>query len=156
LNIELKNKLKNVNLLVPEKLLQLLVEYGNNNYPNEIGGFLIGYYSNDLNTLHITDSLLPQKFNSLSRLFERSTFGIRNILLNLFNTKKQFYVGEWHTHPNGTTQFSNTDLNAMTEIQNHKTVHIKNPILLIISINKDKKADFTFYLYNNGELLRYE
>ena len=156
MNIELINGHKNVKLVVSERLLELLKEYGNKHYPNEIGGFLIGYYSNDLKTLYITDSILPQKYKSLSNLFERSTFGISNTLLNLFKIKRQYYIGEWHTHPNGTTQFSNTDLNAMTEIHDCKTVQIENPILLIISINVSKKVDYTFYLFNNGELIRYE
>ena len=69
---------------------------------------------------------------------------------------KHYYVGEWHTHPNGSTKYSSTDLNAMIKIAKDDNVVIENPILLILSINKDKSYKFSFYLYASEKLIEYD
>ena len=50
--------------------------------------------------------------------------------------------------------YSKTDLQAMIQIANHNTVNIENPILLIISIGKNKIKDFSIYLYDKKGLYR--
>ena len=154
--MKLVNKNKNVDLIIQKELLTQLGEYGLKHYPNEFGGFLIGNYSDNLDKLYITGSLLPKKYKEVPYLFERSIEGVINIFKKLFIEKKQYYVGEWHTHPNGSTIYSQTDLNTMIEIEKCDTVKIKNPILLIISINTNSKIDHVFYLYNDKKLTKYE
>ena len=51
--------------------------------------------------------------------------------------------------------YSLIDLNAMQSIAESETVRIKNPILLIVSINNQKLKNYTFYLYDNNKLLEY-
>jgi len=150
------NKHKNVELIISEKLLDHLEEYGVKHYPNEFGGFLMGYYSNNLKQLYISDYILPKKYNSTPCLFERSIYEIKEIFEKIFDRKKQYYVGEWHTHTNGSSMYSKTDLQAMIQIANHNTVNIENPILLILSIGKNKIKDFSIYLYDKKGLYRYE
>ena len=154
--MKLINKHKNVELIISEKLLAHLGEYGVKHYPNESGGFLIGCYSNNLKQLHISDYILPKRYNSIPCLFERSIDGIKEIFEKIFDRKKQYYVGEWHTHPNGSSMYSQTDLQAMIQIANHDTVNIENPILLIVSIDKNKFKDFSIYLYDKKGLYKYE
>lgn len=133
-----------------------MVKKGKEFYSNEIGGFLIGYYSSDLKTLQINDFIIPKKYESSSHLFERSIEGVFNIFKEIFKSKKQYYIGEWHTHPNGISMYSNTDLNAMKEIAGDENVIIENPILLILSINKKRNYEYSFYLYVNGKLIKYD
>jgi len=59
-----------------DELLNSLVETGKSHYPNEFGGFLVGYYSDDKRHLHITDTILPKSFKASKYNFERSTKGI--------------------------------------------------------------------------------
>ncbi len=99
---------------------------------------------------------MPKKYNGFPHLFERSTDGIIEILEDAFNTKGLYYIGEWHTHPNGAVMFSKTDLEAMIEIAECKTVKIKDPILLILSVNQNKLLDYAFYFYNKKKLFLYE
>ena len=118
---------------------------------------LIGHYIDVFKTLVITDTLLPKFFDGSPTLFKRSLKGLYQSLEKFYNKEpKKYYVGEWHTHPNGSTMYSQTDLNAMMEIESCETVNIKNPILLILSINKTKMRDYTFYLFENKKLLKYE
>lgn len=154
--LKIVKKYKNLSLTFEKELLLKLSDHGIENYPNEFGGFLIGSYSKDMKTLFINATLLPKKYNGFPTLFERSTEGIIIELEVAFNSKGIFYIGEWHTHPSGSSLFSKTDLNSMIEIAECETVKIKNPILLIISINHDKLLDYTFYFYNNQNLFPYE
>jgi len=153
--LKLINKYKNLELIISDELLQKLGEIGIKQYPKEFGGFLIGYYSDNLKTLTIINYLLPKKYRSLSFIFERSIEGIKEVFDNLFKAKRHYYVGEWHTHPNGSTMYSQTDLKAMTEIEKCETVKINNPVLLILSIDRENIIDTGFYLYNNKKLIPY-
>jgi len=154
--MNLINQYKNVKLTIENSLLEKLEKLGINSYPNECGGFLVGYYSQDYKMLYITDFILPKKQNGSALLFERSIDGVKDIFYNLFSSKKHFYIGEWHTHPNGSSMYSHTDLNAMIKIANYSTVNITNPILLILSIDKSKMKDFSIYIYDKKGLYKYE
>lgn len=153
--MKLYNKHKQVNLIVEDSLLKNLMKEAIKNYPNECGGFLIGYYSKDNLTLYLTDTIMPIKDKKSKFLFERSIEGVGNKLIDIFKIKKEYYIGEWHTHPNSSTMYSETDLNAMIKIAEHNTVNIKNPILLILSSDNKKLKDFTFYIYDNKKLYNY-
>ena len=153
--MKLLNKSKNVELIITEKLLTQLGSYGVKSYPNEFGGFLIGYYSDDFKKLYISDSILPKKYKGIPCFFERSTDGIREFFENLFVKQNIYYVGEWHTHPNASTMYSQADLQTMMYIANCETVMIKNPVLLIISVNNNRILDSTFYIYDDERLSIY-
>lgn len=151
--MKLINTYKNANIIISEELLEKLSKYGIEQFPNEFGGFLMGHYSSDYKSLTITDTILPKKYKGTPCLFQRSIHGIDDLFDEYYNKEpKQYYVGEWHTHPNGPTQYSQTDLCAMITIANCETVHITNPILLILSVNKLKMNSFQFYLYNDKKL----
>ncbi|MEM7179308.1 MAG: Mov34/MPN/PAD-1 family protein [Spirochaetota bacterium] len=150
------NRHKNVELIIAEELLVGLERYGLAQYPNEFGGFLLGYYSEDFTQLYVIDAILPKKYKGIPSLFERSIEGMEEIFRDLFERKKLQYVGEWHSHIDGTSMYSQTDLQAMTEIANHDTVYIENPILLIMSIGEKGRKDFSIYLYDNSNLYKYE
>ncbi|MEO2128199.1 MAG: Mov34/MPN/PAD-1 family protein [Christiangramia sp.] len=154
--MKLYNKHKQVELVIDQKLLDKIGKRGIENFPNEFGGFLIGKYSDDYKTLFITDYILPKISKGSRYIFERSSKGIKSILSELFRVKKEFYVGEWHTHPNGSTGYSNTDLNAMINIAGTSSVKIKNPVLLILSVSDKKLNQASFYIYDNKKLSPYE
>ncbi len=138
-----------------EELLKSLVEEGKRHYPNEFGGFLIGYYSDDNKHLHITDTILPQNFKASKYSFERSTKGIERKLRNYYKENPQkIYVGEWHTHPDNSPVPSSIDLSAMNDIINNQGANI-NPVLLIIGYSKTQ-VDFGFYVLFGDKLYKYE
>jgi len=154
--MELKNKHKNVKLIIEDELLNDLETLGINSYPNECGGFLVGYYSNNHMSLHITEYILPNKQKASPFFFERSSEGLKQIFYQLFSSKKHYYIGEWHTHPNGSSMYSHTDLNAMRKIASSANINIENPILLILSIINNSPREFSAYIYDSKELFKYE
>lgn len=150
-----KNKEIGLIINVEDALLSNIINIGVKHYPNEFGGFLIGYYSSNQTHLNITDTILPNKYKATPYLFERDTIGIEDILKKYYNENPQkYYVGEWHTHPNNSL-IPSTDIKAINTITNHKEVSIKNPVMLIIGYNKTK-IELGFYVQFKNKLYRYE
>ncbi len=154
--MKLIKKHNDLDLYVEESLIERIGAIALKHFPNEFGGFLVGKYSTDFKSVEITDVILPKKYKSTPTQFQRSIDGLERVFEKLFKEKQEYYIGEWHTHPNGSSNYSTTDLNAMIEIANCETVQIKNPILLILSLNKSDVKDFTFYYYDNKKLISYE
>lgn len=122
-------------------------------YPNENGGMLAGRYSADRHTVYIESVIVPMEKVMGRTTFMRNTKGLEKVWEEL--TKEGLrYVGEWHSHPNGSTQYSGTDLMAMVDIE--KEVAIENPILLIVDARSDGLSAHTFYCYKNNKLLEYK
>lgn len=141
---------------INDDLLDCLVEKGKKYYPDEFGGFLIGYYSEDGTHLHITDFILPQNFTTSKYNFERSSKGIESQLIDYYKEiPKKFYVGEWHTHPDNSVNPSTTDILAMKSIVSDKNTNLINPILLIIGYSRIN-VDFGFYVWFENKIYRYE
>jgi len=152
----LKIKKIGLSLEVGNELLINLFEKGKNYYPDEYGGFLVGYYSDDKKHLYITDLIFPKSFKASENSFERSTKGVMRKLRNYYKeTPKKFYVGEWHTHPDNNSIFSLKDFSAMKEIINSPNSCLPNPVLLIIGYSKTK-VDFGFYVCLKNKLYKYE
>ncbi|WP_018675596.1 Mov34/MPN/PAD-1 family protein [Riemerella columbina] len=151
------NKHKNLYIEFSDELLLKIQNHVVKHYPKEFGGLLIGKYSDDLKSLILTDILIPEEYTNHRTLFTRGTKGIQQKLIKMFKLKeKLYYVGEWHSHPNVSSRYSRTDLNAMKEIAKSESIRINNPVLLIVSIDNEKILDYTFYLYDNEKLIEYE
>lgn len=121
--------------------------------PNENGGMLAGRYSADKHTVYVEEVVVPVEKTIRRTSFVRKTKGL-DAVWNTLNKKGLRYIGEWHSHPYGTTQYSPTDRNAMVEIE--KEVAIGNPILLIVGVTNEGVNAHTFYCYKNNNLLKYK
>lgn len=145
-----------LSLETDDGFLNSLVEIGKGHYPNEFGGFLVGFYSDDNKHLHITDTILPKSFIASKYFFQRSTKGIEKKLSNYYKEiPKKFYVGEWHTHPDNSPIPSSTDISAINAIIDNQNACLANPVLLIIGYSKTQ-VDFGFYVWFENKLYRYE
>ena len=131
-------KHKNLQLCFEYQLIELMAKKAIHHYPNEYGGFLLGYYSDDFTKLYIKDFLLVDNFEKI------------------FQETGLYYIGEWHSHPNASAWYSLTDLRAMKNIVSCHTVQIHNPVLLILSISSNKLLDFNFFIFDEERLVVYE
>lgn len=142
-------------LVIEDELLSEIENIGLKHSPKEYGGFLLGYYADDFKTLTITDILLPNNYKSTFICFERKSAGLEEAFIKYYNkTPSQYYVGEWHTHPNGQPLPSMLDEITIKGIAQNKTIAINNPVMLIIGYNKDK-ANSSFYVLSKNKLHRY-
>jgi len=141
---------------IDDDLISNLVDIGKKHYPNEFGGFLIGYYSESQNHLRITDTIFPNKYKGTPYMFEREAIGIESKLKQFYTEDpKKYYVGEWHTHPNNLAIPSAVDIKAVKSIADDPEVSIKNPALLIIGYTNNK-IELGFYVHFKNKIYRYE
>lgn len=121
-----------------KKIKQKLIELCSRSNPKETGGILIGKYSKDQSTAIIT-TIVPAPKNSISKHFSflRGTKGLLKILDRSWD-KGQYYLGEWHYHPNAQPNPSNQDIFQMIQLSKSEGLHCPEPILLILGGNKDK------------------
>lgn len=145
-----------LNIVIEEDLINQIYSSCLTHYPNEFGGLLVGFYSEDRKTVFVQDTILPKKYKSSKFSFDRDVSGLKKVLKALFNkTPRIYYIGEWHSHPDNPAIPSTTDLNAFHEISSHDNVYIENPVLLIMSVFK-AGFDFNLYVYYNQKFNKYE
>ncbi len=150
------NQETTLELIIDDDLIQRIANYGASKYPKEFGGLLLGRYINHHKTVVVENTLLPKKYKSSRYFFERGSEGLRESLELHYNSLPSLiYVGEWHTHPDGTAKPSSLDLKSMKELANDNNVLIKNPLLMILEIFKHSYA-VNIYLLHNNSLLQYD
>lgn len=140
---------------ISKSVLKRIEEETKFHYPKEFGGVFIGYKT-DVSFI-ITDILIPDQYKNGQTIFIREPGNLNERLSEihrLTNGEIQ-YLGEWHSHPNGPTTPSKTDINAMEIISNDKNINIDRPLLMIAEVDK---ASFgkDLYIYDNKKLKKYE
>lgn len=114
-----------------------MLQHCNESTPYETGGILIGNYSFDQRTANIMQITSAPKNSkrSMSR-FHRSSNGLREILDAAWN-QGQYYLGEWHYHPNGSSLPSSIDKKQMIDLSHAKQLKCPEPILVVVGRSKN-------------------
>lgn len=131
-NMFFKAESQPMKVSLPVELYGEILNQCEKSLPLETGGILVGQYSDDLDCARITrivDSASKSRRGPFS--FFRSNVGLIDILNDEW-TKGNYYLGEWHFHPNSSSSPSAVDINQMHKISEHKKLHCPEPILLII------------------------
>jgi proteasome lid subunit RPN8/RPN11 len=138
---------------VIETINQLALEY----YPNEFGGCFIGSYIDNFQEVVISDIIIPEKFKHSKMSFVPDNNDLSKKLeeINQIYEGKLEYLGDWHTHPNGSNLFSGADFDSIKIVAYSQFVKIKNPILMIAAFNAEY-FEPAFYLYKNDKMYKYK
>ena len=144
----------NSSLHISKKALRIIEELLWHHYPNEFGGVFIGFKSS--NNIIISNVLIPDSYKSGKAVFVRhpGTLNQRLSEIHKITNGSIQYLGEWHSHPDGTTNPSLTDLNAMKAIGNDKKINNHEPILMIAKVTSFSFGK-DFYKYENNKLMKY-
>lgn len=147
----------NLTLTIESSVLESIEQYSRAHYPNEFGGILMGSYLNSYIDLVISDIIVSDKYKSSPTKFEPDHDDLNRKTKEYFEyfDNKVIYVGDWHSHPNGSNLYSQQDLNAIADVAISKKVNIKNPILLIAAYTDDY-FNPGFYVYKNKKLFKFE
>lgn len=147
----------NLSLIITTDCLQKIKELSYDNYPNEFGGYLLGYYSNNGKIVFVVDIIVPTKYINSKVSFQPDKNSMNQELLKIHEDfeGKIRYLGEWHTHPNMSKEYSTIDYYSMMQIANSNEVAINNPLMLIVSFGK-KYFNPTFYVYFQEYLYEFD
>lgn len=146
---------KNSSIHISKSVLKKIKKETKFHYPNEFGGVFVGYKSDE--NYIITNILIPDEYRNGKAIFVRHP-GTLNVRLSEIHNKtkgKIEYLGEWHSHPDGPTKPSSTDIKAMKEIAKDKNISIDNPLLMIAEVNRVSFGK-DFYIYDDKKLKKYE
>jgi integrative and conjugative element protein (TIGR02256 family) len=128
-------ELRPVILVLPEHLDQMLVE-GRRTYPLETGGVLMGFVIANRavvtsvvgpgpRAIHRRRSFTPDaewQQQQVAELYERAN-------------RRDTYLGDWHTHPGGSTRTSFTDWLAARTIARSRDARCPNPVMLVLALS---------------------
>lgn len=119
----------------------------------ETGGILTGQYINGNNALIMDVSDKPKDSKFGATWFHRGVFGLKDFLGKKWK-KKEYYLGEWHSHPGGSVSPSSNDRNAMKEIANSKSYQCPKPILVIIGGRNRLMNDLSVHVMAEKEWIK--
>ncbi|AKD02121.1 ThiF family adenylyltransferase [Pontibacter korlensis] len=125
-------------------------------FPNEYGGLLMGSYSDDFSEALVFDVILPSKFKSSPTSFVPDTDEL-NKKLNKYGKEHDSgveYLGEWHSHPKGSGQYSPQDFASLKKVAEAGSVAVANPLLLIASGYKGE-MQLSFYVFSKNKLYKF-
>lgn len=146
---------KNITLKICQDVLDEMYRQALASFPNETGGMLAGYISDDSHEAVVECLVMPSKTESSRVYFLRETEGMEQTWKELAESGLT-YLGEWHSHPNGTTKYSNIDYQAMVGVVTDTNVSLETPLLFIVSLDRNSITDVQPYLYDKGVLLKFE
>lgn len=117
---------------ISDRDMQHIYELCIKSSPYETGGILLGRYSDDqkwAEVMVVTGAPAGSRHDLHS--FTRSGKGIVSLLKESWKSH-QYYLGEWHYHPNASPQPSGLDLKTMFKLSETERLHCPEPVLLII------------------------
>ena len=85
--------------------------------------------------------------------FSRGTQGLSSLLKGRWK-EKQYYLGEWHFHPEADPAPSPTDEGQLCEISVNRNYHCATPLLLIMGGNPQDIWAASFRISTNRETSR--
>lgn len=131
-----------------ERILQLCRETGN----VETGGILVGHYTKRHDWAIVTDlSGPPIDSNRRSTSFHRGVKGLQTWLHQLWESKRIYYLGEWHYHPFASPEASSVDRNQLKEHSETVSLRCPEPIMLIFGGNPDDAWQIKAYVQPKGK-----
>jgi integrative and conjugative element protein (TIGR02256 family) len=134
-------------------ILEIMLKYISSSGSNETGGILIGNYISGLSIARVMSVSGPPEDSRVGPTwFQRGTKGLSKIIEQSWK-HQQYYLGEWHFHPNGLPMASNLDINQMTEIANSKNYHCPEPILIILGGNIKDYDTKAFVILKNRKIV---
>jgi integrative and conjugative element protein (TIGR02256 family) len=119
---------------LPRKLHDAMRELATRAYPSETGGVLMGFDAG--NGLVVTELIGPGP----RAIHERHTFTpdyqyqdaeIKRIYTD--SRRLHTYLGDWHSHPDGSASLSPKDKRALRVIAAHKAARAKAPVMAILA-----------------------
>lgn len=103
--------------------------------PNETGGLLLGYRHSPTEVV-ITDAIGPgPKADHRRTGFDPDTNWQASELARRYRDadRRISYLGDWHTHPGGTTTLSRTDRRTLRAIARHPDARCPHPVMAVLA-----------------------
>lgn len=137
-----------------DKSIQQILRLCEEKKPLETGGILIGSYSEDGTTANVRNiSGPPQDSKHGRRYFYRGVSNLASWLSELWTSTGEFYLGEWHYHPDSWPTPSPTDIKQMKRIATDPKYHCPEPILFIVGGDTNRQWYSSCHIFIHGKTM---
>jgi integrative and conjugative element protein (TIGR02256 family) len=125
-------------LWVPELQLRRLAEEAEGHRPNETGGVLLGHRNGlDIVVRDVVDAG-PAAVRTPSGMRPDHEYQVRSIREAFAASDGAVtYLGEWHSHPDGSAALSNRDRRTLRNIAREHDAFCPEPAMLILASEED-------------------
>lgn len=128
--------MKEVEVLLPEAVLDELEREAERTFPNETGGVLLGY--RDCEDAALVQVMFqigsgPNAVHERHRFEPDSAWQQDQIALAYVQSGRiATYLGDWHSHPKGSLRLSKLDRDTARRIARYKQARARRPIMLVL------------------------
>lgn len=124
-----------------------IVKLARNAGANETGSVLIGTYTDDYSVVIKRGSYIPDGSMGGKMWYKRGKDGLNKYYKDVFRDSggSEYYIGEWHSHPNGSVSPSDIDDATMTSIS--RDMSNRGIVSVIVGGNIGKSPIFGVSVY---------
>jgi integrative and conjugative element protein (TIGR02256 family) len=146
--------LQPVILVPPEQLDEMLME-GQRKFPLETGGVLMGFVTAERTVVTSVVGPGPRAIHR-RRSFTPDTEWQQERVADLYERsgRRDMYLGDWHTHPGGSTRASFTDWLAAWTIARSRDARCPNPVIVVLALEADGNLSIGAYRWTRRALRR--
>jgi integrative and conjugative element protein (TIGR02256 family) len=154
--IKYKHPEKEDCIVLSDNVLEKMFAHCQEHFPKEFGGIFTGIETGKIKV--IIDIAVPKVFESSTTGFTRHANDLNLYLAQCYAQSGGLikYLGEWHSHPNGGTHYSNNDAKSISELARNEDSKQAFPILCILSTTVNKSEKFALFQYDNGQLIEFK
>ncbi len=132
---------RKLHVVLPSAALGSLLACCREAADRETGGILLGYYNKRHDTATVTYVSDPPKDSRFGRTwFKRGVLGLQQLITRLWR-EREYYLGEWHFHPDASPVTSRQDESQMLDIARSHAYQCPEPILVIVG---GAESSYTF------------
>lgn len=124
-------------LALPAVAMAGMLAEGWRTWPNETGGILLG--RNNGTCTHVTTVIGPGPSATHERYgFQPdSDWQAAEVAAHWHRDPDIEYLGDWHTHPQGSTRFSALDTDTARAIASAHAARQPNPVMVVLALGRD-------------------
>lgn len=144
----------NGSLSMPGRVLGIILTDGWASWPMETGGILLGRrtdHSWSADVVHVIGAG-PHARHERYGFKPDTTWQAEQVAAAWADDNSLEYLGDWHTHPAGTTKFSALDLAAARTITEAPLARQPNPVMMVAALRADLSSQFGAGVLVNGRL----
>lgn len=121
---------------VVQDVLDFVIAEAERALPFETGGAFLGYWSKPEHEVVVTHAVGPgpKALHARDRFVPDSEFHEKEIAYRYTDSERLLsYLGDWHSHPQGTGSLSSTDRRTLKLIADHQPARATTPIMGVLS-----------------------
>ncbi len=137
------------NVHVPQAVIDQMIQTAVEHLPNEVGTAMYGHYSDNQRNA-VIDGLCPVTADSQGTptSFNLGVEGLNDFFAEKWASEKQFFVGDWHSHPYGPDYLSKLDINAIKGIAEDEEMLCPEVLSLILGGDMNNSPSMTCAVFS--------